>query len=163
MTRDKVTAKATITIEERNETRDGPNGPVTRRWVLHNMYMDTGFSLWVSGLAGIDCKIRYMAFGDGTTAETGTQTTLMNELGRVPLSNQTAGAVGEYITRTYVGPNDGNFTWEELGWFAGSSSQDWNNGTGKDTGIMLGRKLFHYVKTSGMSITITRSDKLTRA
>lgn len=125
---------------------------------IKNLLMNVGLNMVRDGLkdAALDTKIKDLAWGSGTTAPAVGQTQLVAETARQVMTTQAAGGVGELISTVYVNPATAvappNI--EELGWFAGVGA----DGVGPNTGIMVGRILYHRAKTSLESLQIERTD-----
>ncbi len=103
-----------------------------------------------------DIKIRYMAFGDGTTAVTMNDTKLANERYRQQITAKSMTDT-ELITTVSVGPfiSDANFNIKEIGVFGGN-----NASSAKDSGNLLARVLVDIDKNSNVILNVTRIDKV---
>ncbi len=130
-------------------------GVLTDEESFDNQITTAGHDLLASALGGVDAEIRYLAWGNGTVAPSAADTALGNELGRKVVTTQTSGAAGsgEYVTTTYLGPNDANVQIEELGWFAGASAS-----ATAGSGVMVARVLYSRNKTNLESIQVDRTD-----
>jgi hypothetical protein len=120
-----ATLTITVTTVYKNMLRDALKGDVT------------------------DCQIKYVAWGDGTTAPAASDTKLVNELGRHLVTNRTSGATGILDTIIYLAPADAVADIKEIGFFAGAAA----SGT-KDSGVLVGRGLYSKNKTNLESIQI---------
>jgi len=144
------------------------NGKITEQVVLKNTITNLLFNLYRDALAGdwgniLDAKIKHIAIGDGTTAPTVTDTTLDNEVFRVALTDEDATVTAQYTTVFYLAPDEAVGAIEELGWYAGTGSNDWGGGAGKDTGTLIARVLWSHTKTNVESIQFERIDSITEA
>jgi hypothetical protein len=103
-----------------------------------------------------DLEIKYLAWGSDATANNTSQTKLVAEFGRKQITGQDDGGTGELISTTYIAPNEAvGTTIEELGWFAGAIAT-----AAADSGILVGRVLYHRVKTTLESLEIERTDQI---
>ena len=132
-------------------------GRITTTHHLDNLITDSGKTLLAAALnQGTDSRIRYLAWGDNSTAPAAGDTTLGNELGRVPITSVAAGATaGEADTITFLDADSANTQIEELGWFAGATAT-----AATDSGVLLARVLYSKNKNHEESIQITRTDDL---
>lgn len=105
-----------------------------------------------------DVKFRHCGIGDDNTAPTSTNTTLNNEVYRVELAYQVTDDAGEAISEFYITDTEFSGDIEELGIFAGNTSEDWNAGAGADTGELLAHVLWSHTKTTSEEILIQRTD-----
>jgi len=141
------------------------NGKITEQVTLKNTITNLLFNLYRDALAGdwgniLDAKIKHIAIGDGTTAPAVTDTTLDNEVFRVALTDEDATITAQYTTVFYLAPDEAVGAIEELGWYAGTGSNDWGGGAGKDTGTLIARVLWSHTKTAVESIQFERIDKI---
>jgi hypothetical protein len=121
-----------------------------------NLVVNTGLNLIRDGLIGLvsDTAIHYIALGTSNTAPALTDTQLVAEVFRKPVTSQVAGgSPGQAITTVNIAPQDANVTIQEIGWFAGVSA-----GPGANTGVLIARVLYNHVHTNLESINIQRQD-----
>lgn len=114
----------------------------------------------------------YVAFGDDDTAISDSDETLYNEVFRVPVISKLKSGTGQYTTRSILldyepdfSPYNGVITIKEMGFYVGPSAQPWNDGEGKDTGILLSRILITGSdgdKAADEELEITRIDTMGR-
>jgi len=104
-------------------------------------------------MTGADsAKKAYFALGNGTSATTAGQTTLVNEQFRKIISSFSNGAsVGEGLINCFVSDSDAvGLDIEEIGVFSGSSAS-----TSSNSGKLLGRALWsHNPKTAQESLQL---------
>ncbi len=102
-------------------------------------------------------KIKYMAFGDGTTSPTRTDTKLANERYRQQITARSI-QTDRLKTTVSVSPfiEASNFNIKEIGIFCGSTAT-----TTKDSGYLLSRVLVDIDKNSNVTLNVTRYDILT--
>ena len=144
------------------------NGQITEQVTLKNTITNLLFNLYRDALAGdfgniLDAKIKHIAIGDDNTAPAVTDTTLGNEVFRVPLTDEDVSVTAQYTTVFYLAPDEAIGAIEELGWFAGTGSNDWGAGAGKDTGTLIARVLWAHTKTAVESIQFERIDSIVEA
>jgi len=144
------------------------HGKITEQVTLKNTITNLLFNLYRDALAGdfgniLDAKIKHIAIGDDNTAPVVTDTTLGNEVFRVALTDEDVSVTAQYTTVFYLAPDEAIGAIEELGWFAGTGSNDWGGGAGKDTGTLIARVLYSHTKTSVESIQFERVDTITEA
>jgi len=127
-----------------------------------NLIMDRTFTYDIGYLFGSSSinqgQIYHLAIGDDNTAPTSTDSTLGNEVYRVPVTSQVRTGVGELTSEFYITNTEFSGDIEELGIYAGLTSEDWNGGTGADTGILLARVLYSDTKGSNEELLIQRID-----
>lgn len=114
----------------------------------------------------------YIAFGDDDTAVSDSDTTLKNEVFRIPVISKLKSGTGQYTTRGILldtepsfSPYFGEIEIKEIGFFVGTSAQEWNDGSGKDTGLLLSRIVLTGTdgdKVDDEQIEITRVDTMGR-
>ena len=145
------------------------NGQITEQVTLKNTITNLLFNLYRDALAGdwgniLDAKIKHIAIGDDNTAPAVTDTTLGNEVFRVAITDEDVSVTAQYTSIFYLPPNEPvgllPLGIEELGWFAGTGSNDWGGGAGKDTGTLIARVLWPHTKTAVESIQFERIDKI---
>ncbi len=121
-------------------------------------YVRTSYLKMLSGGAvkASDIKIRYMAFGDGTTPVTINDTKLANERYRQQITAKSLQDT-ELITTVSVSPfvNDSNFNIKEIGVFGGDDATNEAN-----SGNLLARVLVDIDKNSNVILNVTRIDKV---
>jgi hypothetical protein len=113
-------------------------------------------------------RLRHVGFGNDNTANNDTMESLENELYRVPII--TGLRIGTGIVQSTgimldTEPPDlaGAITIKEIGFFAGENSLNWNDGGGKDTGLMISRLVISSEsKTDTQQINIVREDQFSR-
>lgn len=114
---------------------------------------DAGVNLLRDGAKGANNpKLLYVAIGSSSTAPTGGDTKLGNEVFRKLATSYTnGGSAGELLVDLYLTPSDAvGANIQEVGVFGGSTATSAAN-----TGVLLARGLFvHNPKTSLESITL---------
>jgi hypothetical protein len=122
---------------------------------LDNLIVNPGLNMARDFLRGTqsDGQIKYMGWGDSTTAVSSTQAALGNEAGRKAITSRSSSGPGVLVTTTYLAPAEAVGTIGELGWFASTGAT-----AVADSGIMLARVLYSKVKTELESITVDRID-----
>lgn len=120
----------------------------------------------------INMVAAHVAFGDDDTAVSDSHESLQNEVFRVPVISRLKSGTGQYTTRAILldtepdfSPYNGEIEIKEMGFFVGPNSLNWNDGVGKDTGIMLSRILLTGTdgdKTDDEELEITRIDTMGR-
>jgi hypothetical protein len=134
----------------------------TRRRVvsLTNLITDAGLNLMRDALAGLatDVEIKYVAVGTGSTAPAPSDTKLVNEVFRKPVTKQELVGTGQVQTTVYLAPYEANAAIAEIGWFAGPDA-----GPAKDSGILVARVLYSRTKSELESWQIVRTDTFGRA
>jgi len=138
------------------------NGRLYQHDVVKNLVTNSALNKEIEILLGVapDLQIKYMAFGTGSTAPSGTDVKLVSEQLRIPPTTA--------FSRTATGETNGGFfltstdlvgvTIEEVGIYCGSTAT-----ATVDTGTLLSRALWHFEKTANDEISITRIDKVIRA
>ena len=142
------------------------NGQITEQVTLKNTITNLLFNLYRDALAGdwgniLDAKIKHIAIGDDNTAPAVTDTTLGNEVFRVALTDEDVSVTAQYTTIFYLAPDEAVGAIEELGWFAGTGSNDWPGGI--NTGTLIARVLWEHTKTAVESIQFERVDSIVEA
>ena len=117
-----------------------------------------------------DLVIKYVAFGTSNKVLDDTDTTLDNEIFRVPVISWAPLGYGQMQSFAIMNgdepdyaPYNGAVNIREIGWFCGVSAAAWGGGTGKDTGLMLSRILVTKNKHLGEEYQITRVDQIDRS
>ena len=115
-----------------------------------------------------DMVLAHCAIGTGTKKLSDSDTTLENEIYRVPFVQWSPLGIGQthaiaLMTGDEPTAHGGEASIREIGFFAGSSSDDWNAGAGEDTGLMISRILVTKNKKLGESYQITRIDQIERS
>ncbi len=106
--------------------------------------------------AATDTAIKYIAWGNSTTAPAAGDIKLGNELGRKAVTAQNVGGTGVLDTIGYLAPADAVTTIEEIGFFGGATA------TGAaDSGTMVNHFLYHKVKTNLIAIQHALTDSVT--
>lgn len=143
-------------------------GNILEQVVLKNTITNLLFNLYRDALAGDlthkdDLKIHYLAIGDddGTILPLAvTNTTLGNELFRIPIVDDDATVLAQYWTQYYLAPSEAVGWIREVGWFAGEAADPWGGGAGKDSGTLIARLFYLHDKTTLESIQFERTDKI---
>lgn len=91
-----------------------------------------------------DMYLKQIAIGDDGTAVANDETTLVNEIFRVPILSRLRIGTGEIRVRAVLADSQptalsGICTIREIGTFSGHSAGAWNDGLGKDSGLMVSR------------------------
>lgn len=141
--------------------------PVTKERTLkldkQNLIMSRTFGYDYEYLRGNNTaasgQIMHLGIGDDNTAPTATDSALGNETYRVPVISQSITGTGELTSEFYITATEFSGTIEELGIFGGYFfSEDWNGGSGVDTGMLLARILYSDTKTTNEELLIQRID-----
>ena len=122
----------------------------TRKVIKHikhkNLIMNNTLDELIKAMYNPDpnMQLKYIAIGDDDTAAAATQTTLVNEIYRVPIITKLKTGTGEFYVRAILNdyqPEDtlGICTIKEVAPFGGSNAQQWNEGAGINTGLMTSR------------------------
>lgn len=117
-----------------------------------------------------DIVIKHIAIGTSTKNLDDTDTTLTNEIYRVPFVQWSPLGYGQMQALAILNgdepdyaPYNGEASIREIGFFAGSGSLDWGAGAGKDTGLMISRILVTKNKKLGEEYQFTRVDQIDRS
>ena len=130
------------------------NGKVIKKLdfdnLLTNLYKQDVLNQ-LKGDAFASLQIKYLAIGTGTNPASVSDTQLQTEVFRmIPTSSS---KTSDYVQTIWVIPtNVGNFTYKEIGVFAGSATATANSGT------LLSRVNVNIEKNSSMEITFVRKD-----
>ena len=152
--------------------KDMITGKIITNRLIFNRLMNSALNEVIKTLYGTgetDLLLKHVAIGDDDTANLDTMTTLVNEIYRVPIISKIKTGTG-IITSTAIlldtEPTDlsGIVTIKEIGFFCGSQSINWTEGSGKDTGLMISRIVLDPVesKTATEQINFVREDEFTR-
>jgi len=144
---------------------------VTNR-VIYNRLMNNALNEVIKcfyGTGETDLLLKHVAIGDDNTANLDTLTSLYNEVYRFPIISKLQTGTG-LVQSTGIlldtEPEDlsGIVTIKEIGFFCGSESINWTEGSGKDTGLMISRIILDPVesKTATEQINFVREDEFTR-
>ena len=99
-------------------------------------------------------QIKYLAIGTGTNPASPTDTQLQTEVFRVQPTSRAITA--DYVQTIWVIPVQlGNFTYREIGVFAGDATATLNSG------MMISRVNVNIEKTESMEVTFIRRDYVT--
>lgn len=99
-------------------------------------------------------QIKYLAIGTGTNTASPTDTQLQTEVFRVQPTSRAITA--DYVQTIWVIPVQiGNFTYKEIGVFAGDATATLNSG------MMISRVNVNIEKTESMEVTFVRRDYVT--
>jgi hypothetical protein len=116
-----------------------------------------------------DLIIKHLAIGTSDKTLSDADTTLDNEIYRVPFVSWAPLGYGQMQALALIlgdepnfAPYNGKVNIREIGFFCGTSSLDWGGGAGKDTGLMLSRILVIKNKQLGEEYQITRNDQIDR-
>jgi hypothetical protein len=124
-----------------------------------------------------DLVIKYVAFGTSNKVLDDTDTTLDNEIFRVPVISWAPLGYGQMQSFAIMNGDEPDYapyngavnieetgnSIREIGWFCGSAAAAWGGGAGKDTGLMLSRILLTKNKQFGEEYQITRVDQIDRS
>lgn len=118
--------------------------------LLTNLYKQDVLNQ-LKGDAFASLEIKYLAIGTGTNPASVTDTQLQTEvLRRIPTSSS---ITDDYVQTIWVIPtNIGNFTYREIGVFAGNATAT------ADSGTLLSRVNVNIEKNSSMEVTFIRKD-----
>lgn len=99
-------------------------------------------------------QIKYLAIGTGTNPASPTDTQLQTEVFRVQPTSRAITA--DYVQTIWVIPVQmGNFTYKEIGVFAGNATATLNSG------MLISRVNVNIEKTESMEVTFVRRDYVT--
>ncbi|MEN8907890.1 MAG: hypothetical protein ABF289_18215 [Clostridiales bacterium] len=138
---------------------------------VKNLITNLGLDEIIKALSsGIDMQLAYLAIGDSSLAEAASQTTLDNEIFRVPILAKTKTGTGQLQSTALLladepdyAPYNGVCTVREIGIFCGSAALTWNGGAGKDTGLMISRIVITAeAKVATEEFQFTRTDLFSR-
>lgn len=120
---------------------------------LTNLYKQSVLNQ-LNGASFDDLEIKYLAVGTGDTPASASDTQLEDEQFRqIPTTKQ---LFADYEQTIWVIPtNLGNFTYKEIGVFAGNATST------ADSGMLLSRINVNIEKTSSMEVTFIRRDYVT--
>ena len=114
-----------------------------------------------------DLLYKHVAFGNDNTANNDTMENLVNEQYRVPILSKLRTGTGVVQGTGIVLDEEpaylsGLLTIKEIGFFTGDDSLNWNDGGGKDTGLMISRLVVNESKAANEQINVVREDEFTR-
>lgn len=119
----------------------------------HNLIMDDAHNVVAKIFMGFSAvyyyQIKYLAIGDDNTAVTGTDSTLTNEVYRVPFVVQANSSSKVVTTDFYITDSEFSGTIEELGIPCGVTAS-----STADTGYLLSHVLWSYSKSSSEEILV---------
>lgn len=122
------------------------------------------------GVLNSDLVISYLAIGTSDAILADDSIKLVNEIYRVPFISWAVTGTGQLQSRAIIlgtepafAPYLGAVNIRELGFFGGSTAQEWNGGAGKDTGILISRILVSEDKEADEEYQITRTDAIGRS
>ena len=101
-------------------------------------------------------KIKYIAFGTGSTAATANDTKLVAEVFRKQVTQLVLLSPSEVRTVVSLGQNEANVHIREIGVFAGPSAYDQ-----ADSGTLLSRVVVEIDKNSNIIVNVVRTDTCT--
>lgn len=134
----------------------------TRRQIvsLTNLITDAGLNLMRDVLAGLasDGEIKYVAVGTGSTPPAATDMGLETEVFRKAVTKRDAPGTGQVQTTCHVASYEGNYSIQEVGWFAGPDATPTPG-----SGILVARVLYARTKDELESWQIVRTDTFGRA
>jgi hypothetical protein len=150
--------------------KDIITGNIKTNKVIKNRLMNTALNEILYSLYSVtNMKLMHVAIGDDNTANSDSLTTLYNEIYRVPIITHLVAGTGILQSRSILLDYEpvylsGACDIKEIGFFGGSTSQDWNNGTGKDTGKMIARLIVSPTesKSDTEQINFVRTDNMSR-
>lgn len=120
---------------------------------LTNLYKNDVLTQLNSGTTN-DLQIKYLAIGTGTNPASPTDTQLQAEVFRVQPTSRAI--TTDYVQTIWVIPVQiGNFTYKEIGVFAGDATATLNSG------MMISRVNVNIEKTESMEVTFIRRDYVT--
>lgn len=149
---------------------------ITRKgiYLIDNTIMNLAFDEIIKAFySNTNLTYRYIAIGEdnGTILPlAATNTTLGDEVYRIPIVSKLRTGTGELTSRStltadepnylLIGSGDiGDVNIEEIGLFAGNALP-WDGGVGKDTGLLVSRILWSYSKENTEEIQFERVDKI---
>lgn len=145
-----------------------------KKVIKFNRLTDIALNQLITVYSGISLNMisAYVAFGDDDTAVSDSDESLYNEVFRVPVISRLKSGTGQYTTRSILldyepdfAPYSGVIEIKEMGFYVGPSAMPWNEGEGKDTGILLSRILLSGSdgdKEADEELEITRIDTMGR-
>ena len=119
-------------------------------------------------------KLEYLAIGDDNTAVSASDVQLGNEIFRTPIITQSVTGTGELTSRAILLPDEpfaapsppshDQCIIREIGFFAGTNAEEWNDGTGANTGLLISRIVLSSpeTKADNEQINFTRVDSIER-
>lgn len=120
---------------------------------LTNLYKNDVLTQLNSGTTN-GLQIKYLAIGTGTNTASPTDTQLQTEVFRVQPTSRAITA--DYVQTIWVIPVQmGNFTYKEIGVFAGNATATLNSG------MLISRVNVNIEKTESMEVTFVRRDYVT--
>jgi len=128
--------------------------------IIYNRVMDEALDQLAKSLMGIapDIEIKYLAVGTSNTAVTNTQTQLVAEIFRTPITVPASRtSVGVIQNEFVVLDSEAVAQIEEIGIFGGSTAT-----AVADTGILISRVLWSKNKSNSEEISFKRIDKVVR-
>ena len=145
----------------------------TKKLYIKNLIVNVGLDEIIKALSGgVDMELAYLAIGDDSTAAAAGQTTLINEIFRVPILSKIKSGTGQLQSTALLlanepdyAPYNGVCTVREIGLFGGGSALTWNGGVGKDTGLMISRIVISPAesKIATEEFQFTRTDTFTNS
>lgn len=146
-------------------------GKIVTNKSIFNRLMNEALNEIIRALSSTspDMRLMHVAIGDDDTANSDTLTQLYNEYYRVPIISRLIVGTGELQSRAVLLDYEpeslsGACTIKEIGFFCGSDSENWNNGVGINTGLMISRIILDTPesKTNTEQINFVRTDEFTR-
>lgn len=103
-----------------------------------------------------DMEIKEWAIGTGTTAVSADDETLETEVYRTSKTDQNVSDTGQVTTEFVLSGVEYTGAINEIGIFAGSTAAVWGAGAGKDTGLLISRRLWSTTLAADESIYLQR-------
>ena len=133
------------------------DGSVKEVKILKNQIKNGWLNAFRDAMLGVDIdfEVKYLSWGSSNVVNDRAQTQLGAEFGRKQVTSRSATGTGEILTTVYISPQEAvEETIEELAWWAGDATDTPNSG------LMIGRILYHRDKTNLESIEIERTDTI---
>ena len=105
-----------------------------------------------------DMEVKEFAVGTGTTAVSADDETLDTEVYRTSKTDQNVTDNGQVTTEFVLSGVEYTGAINEIGIFAGSTAAVWGAGAGKDTGLLISRRLWSTTLAADESIYLQRID-----
>lgn len=103
-----------------------------------------------------DIEVKEWAIGTGTTAVSSNDETLETEVYRTSKTDQNVSDNGQVTTEFILSGLEYTGVINEIGIFAGSSADAWGAGAGKDTGLLISRRLWSTTLAADEAIYLQR-------
>jgi len=131
---------------------------VIEKKIIYNTLTDIALNEIVKPFYGgvPDIEVLEFAIGTGTDPEKSDDTTLQTEVFRTSKTDQNVTGTGEVTTEFILSGVDYTGAINEIGIFAGSLAAVWGAGAGKDTGLLVSRRLWSTILSADEAIYVQR-------